>query len=534
MAVISLLGAAAPSHAAPVAAPGHVVAAVPAVATPPVTRLAGPSRYATAVAVSQEAFSTGQRPPVVLLVSGANYPDALTAAPAAARLGGITLLTEPSRLTPVTEAELRRLAPEKVVILGAAGAVSAEVEAAVAGIAPVERIGGADRFETSRLVAAHVFGGAGSSRAWIATGLNYPDALAAGAAAGANGAPLVLVDGSADAMDDATAALVVSLGATEFVIAGGPTVVSAGLEQSLAARVPGAGVYRAGGTDRFDTARLVVAHGFPGLPPGRAFLATGSNYPDALVGAAYAARLGRPLLLTRPLCIDPSIRPVLLGPEYTSLTLLGGASVLRGLVGTLEPCQSLSSSASAWVVVNKQRPYEPSGYTPSGLVTPNVRYAGGQLLRAEAATAVQAMFDDAGSAGVPMSIVSGYRSFATQAALYDTRLRERGRSYTDAWIARPGHSEHQSGLALDIGPVGAAGCSTHTCLGNTPQGRWLAENSWRYGFIVRYQAGQETVTGYNAEPWHVRYVGVPLATDYHRDGWTSLEDYAGLPAAPTY
>ena len=71
-------------------------------------------------------------------------------------------------------------------------------------------------------------------------------------------------------------------------------------------------------------------------------------------------------------------------------------------------------------------------------------------------------------------------------------------------------------------------------IGRTPQGRWLAEEAWRFGFIVRYEAGHETVTGYQPEPWPLRWVGRAIAADYHRDGWTSLEGYAGLPAAPDY
>ena len=520
-----------PTSAQPVPAAPALGTPVPAVAAPTVDRLAGPNRYATAVAVSQQAFPTGQHPSVVFLASGVNYPDALSAAPAAAVLGGISLLTDPSSLTPVIEAELRRLAPAKVVILGSTGAVAAAVEDRVRQLAPVERIGGVDRFDTSRLVAEYVFAETGATRAWIATGLNFPDALAAGAAAGANGAPLVMLPGGAPSVDDATLSLFTALGTRDFVLAGSVGAVSSGIEQSLQALIPGATVHRAGGSDRYETARLLAEHGFPNLSPGRTFLATGLDYPDALVGSSYAARLGRPLLVTSPLCAHPTVRSMLLGPNHTSLTLLGGTGALRSLVGTLEPCQSTSTASSQWVVVNKRRPLDPLRYVPSGLVTPNVRYPGGHRMRSDAAAALASMFDAARAAGVgEMSIASGYRSYDTQAQVYNTRLRERGRAYADAWIARPGYSEHQTGLTADIAAVG----STFNDIAGTPQGRWLAANSWRYGFILRYPVGQTAVTGYNPEPWHFRFVGVALATDYYRDGWSTLEAYAGLPPAPTY
>lgn len=515
-----------------VPAAGAVGALVPAVAAPAVDRLAGPNRYATAVAVSQRAFPTGQHPSVVFLASGVNYPDALSAAPAAAVLGGVSLITTPTALPSNIEAELRRLAPEKVVILGQVDAVSAAVEDRVRTIVPsVERLAGANRFHTSRLIAQYAFGETGAGKVWLATGRDYPDALGAGAAAGANGSPLVLVPGTDPGIDEATAELLTELGATSFVIAGSAAAVSAGIEQSLSSLAPGVEIFRASGANRYETTRLLMEHAFPGIAPGRAFLATGSNFPDALVGAALAARQGRPLFLTSDLCVHPSIRPVLLGPAYTSLTLLGSPGTLRGLVGTLEPCQSISAASSLWVVVNKRRPYNPLRYVPSPLVTPSVTYHNGHRLRADAAAAAASMFKAARAAGAgQMSIASGYRSYDTQAQVYNTRLQERGRAYADAWIARPGYSEHQSGLTLDIAAVG----SSFNTLGNTAQGRWLAANSWRYGFILRYPAGQTAVTGYNPEPWHFRFVGVPLATDYYRDGWTTLEAYTGLPPAPTY
>ncbi|HSF97757.1 MAG TPA: cell wall-binding repeat-containing protein [Ornithinibacter sp.] len=514
---------------------GAVPAGLAAIASPPVTRYGGADRFATAVAVSKAAFPDGTRPPVVFLASGRNFPDALSAAPAAAALGGITLLSEPGQLPPVVASELARLAPERVVVVGGTDVVSASVEAAAGAYTPVvERVEGTDRYQTSRLIAEYAFPN-GAQRVWLATGVNFPDGLTAGAAAGANREPLVLIRGGDAGVDAPTAALLGALDVGRVVIAGGTGVVSAGLESSIPAVLPGTEVVRAAGADRYQTGVEVMRLAHPTLQPGRAFVATGTEYPDALVGGAYAGLLRRPLYLTTPLCAFEPTRQQLLGPSVTSVTLLGSYGAVRGLVGTLTPCLSLGAASSIWVVVNKTRPLNPLKYAPNDLVTPNVTYPNGARLRSAAASAVSSMFSAAVNAGAGrMKIVSGYRSYDTQYNLYWTRVRERGQAYTDRWIARPGYSEHQTGLTLDVGPVGDASCSEHTCIAGTPQGRWLAANAWRYGFIVRYESGQESVTGYNPEPWHLRYVGVPLSTDYRGDGFHALETYTFLPSSPTY
>lgn len=106
--------------------------------------------------------------------------------------------------------------------------------------------------------------------------------------------------------------------------------------------------------------------------------------------------------------------------------------------------------------------------------------------------------------------------------------------YADKWIARPGNSEHQSSLSLDIAPVGDPSCGAHNCIGSTPQGAWLKRNAWRFGFVLRYESGRTSVTGYNSEPWHFRYVGTALSTAYTKAGWHTLEQFLDEPAAPTY
>ena len=100
--------------------------------------------------------------------------------------------------------------------------------------------------------------------------------------------------------------------------------------------------------------------------------------------------------------------------------------------------------------------------------------------------------------------------------------------------ARPGYSEHQTGLAADLGAVGQDACRIRVCFAQTPSGKWLAANAWQFGFILRYPDGQSATTGYQFEPWHYRYVGLDLSTKMHNAGATVLEKYFGLPAAATY
>jgi D-alanyl-D-alanine carboxypeptidase len=155
------------------------------------------------------------------------------------------------------------------------------------------------------------------------------------------------------------------------------------------------------------------------------------------------------------------------------------------------------------------------------------------LLRRPAATAVVALVGAARRARLRLLSISAYRSYAAQQRVYGEDLRRYGRAGADRQTARPGYSEHQTGLAIDIG-TGSGRCDIDPCFGGTPEGRWLAANAWRYGFVLRYPEGEEQVTGIEFEPWHYRYVGIPLATDYHDTGATTLEQYFGLPPSPSY
>ena len=187
---------------------------------------------------------------------------------------------------------------------------------------------------------------------------------------------------------------------------------------------------------------------------------------------------------------------------------------------------SIDDPASLWVVVNKTRQLNPKNYAPP---LASLNLPGGGQMRPEAAAALQQMFAAyQAQTGAQLKVVSPYRSYNTQVSTYDGWVTRLGQAQADRQSARPGFSEHQTGLAVDINTAVDQG------FGATPAGMWLAANSSTYGFIVRYPDGLESVTGYEYEPWHFRYVGVGLATEMHNTGVQTLEQFFGLPAAPDY
>ena len=188
------------------------------------------------------------------------------------------------------------------------------------------------------------------------------------------------------------------------------------------------------------------------------------------------------------------------------------------------------SASSLQVVVNKHRQLNPAAYVPGQLVRVQA-----ERLRAPAADAYKQFAKAAKAAGVNVMPISGYRSFSEQASLYDSYVRQYGQATADTLAARPGYSEHQTGLAMDIGNASGT-CALQACFANTPAGRWAAEHGWEYGFIIRYPAGAEATTGYTYEPWHLRYVGRAIAEEMQAKPaqFPTLEDYFGLEAAPDY
>lgn len=155
-----------------------------------------------------------------------------------------------------------------------------------------------------------------------------------------------------------------------------------------------------------------------------------------------------------------------------------------------------------------------SAYKPDDLVMPNVRRTGDSvLLRKDAAAALEEMFMDAMEVGHTLVAVSGYRSYKTQSNIFARKVNNVGKRAAMLLVAPPGTSEHQLGLAMDIGCKGDTGLESS--FGRTQDGIWVAENCHRYGFIIRYKEEWTDITGYAYEPWHLRYVGVEHATRIH-------------------
>lgn len=199
---------------------------------------------------------------------------------------------------------------------------------------------------------------------------------------------------------------------------------------------------------------------------------------------------------------------------------------------------STVKNGSLWQVVNKQRPFDPKEYVPADLVVPTIPLRSNitgdeKQLRQEAATALEAMYVDGVKAGVDFNVQSGYRSYVLQVNVYGNEVRNYGQTQADSESARPGYSEHQTGLAVDLGTTSGT-CEIDDCFASTPEGKWIAANGYKYGFILRYPEGKDAVTGYRYEPWHFRYVGVTLATEMHNQNVQTLEEFFSLPSAPDY
>lgn len=145
----------------------------------------------------------------------------------------------------------------------------------------------------------------------------------------------------------------------------------------------------------------------------------------------------------------------------------------------------------------------------------------------EAKAALDQMVMAAKEAGFDLVAFSGYRSYEYQTQLYTNYSNRDGREAADRYSARPGHSEHQTGLAFDIGEIGREDVWLTEDFGETPAGKWLAQNAHTYGFILRFPKGKEDVTGFMYESWHFRYLGKDLAEKVYQSGVT-LEEYLGI------
>ncbi|TVX98783.1 M15 family metallopeptidase [Cohnella terricola] len=187
----------------------------------------------------------------------------------------------------------------------------------------------------------------------------------------------------------------------------------------------------------------------------------------------------------------------------------------------------VTNTSSLYVLVNKKRNL-PANYEPRDLVVPDVAFSFSgnspkKKMRKEAAAALEKLFKAAEKDGIELKAVSGYRSYATQKSIFENNANTKGEEVANRTSARPGQSEHQTGLAMDVSSA-SVGYGLEESFGKTKEGKWLAKHAADHGFIIRFMKGKETVTGYSYEPWHVRYVGKEVAKDITKKNVT-LEEY---------
>ena len=176
----------------------------------------------------------------------------------------------------------------------------------------------------------------------------------------------------------------------------------------------------------------------------------------------------------------------------------------------------------------------PSDYIPPNLVVPNVKFSftyssDKRKLRKVAADALERLFQAGEKEHVELYCVCGYRSYARQIQIYDINIDTRVQAATDAVSAKPGSSEHQTGLTIDVS-ARSVNFRLDQSFGDTTEGQWLAKNAHLYGFIIRYPYGKTEITGYSYEPWHIRFVGKTVAT-YLYENKLTLEEYYGVEDA---
>ena len=196
-----------------------------------------------------------------------------------------------------------------------------------------------------------------------------------------------------------------------------------------------------------------------------------------------------------------------------------------------------ADDADLWKIANKSRAFANPRYQPSDLRLVSVPTLPGRgqderSLRAVLMPDLEKLVATARAAGVTLRVGSGYRSYATQASLFASYARRHGEAAASRFSSRPGHSEHQSGLAVDFAGADQT-CWVDDCFERTAAGKWLAAHAHEYGFILRYPRGKEKITGYQYEPWHFRYVGRELAGALYQSGLTMEEAWSYIEKAMT-
>ncbi len=300
---------------------------------------AGAERIATALEVSRSTFTTGSAE-AVIIASSESWPDALVGSSLAGAHYSPILLTKPGVLSPGLTQEIERLGAKQALILGGKAAIGLEVEASlrdIFGAANVTRLGGADRYETARLIAAKTIEAMAcryDGTAFVANGQGFPDALGGAPLAAAKGWPIYLSKSTGLGAANGTA--MQGSGVTDAIILGGTAAVPAIVQSDLGAL--GINATRVGGADRYKTATLVAQYGVDhaGLSWDRAAMATGLNFPDGLSAGAAQGSLRSVLVLTKPTVLDPSVAAALDANKDSIRTFkfIGGTAAIQSSVRT--------------------------------------------------------------------------------------------------------------------------------------------------------------------------------------------------------
>ncbi|MGP4079741.1 M15 family metallopeptidase [Pseudalkalibacillus sp. R45] len=213
--------------------------------------------------------------------------------------------------------------------------------------------------------------------------------------------------------------------------------------------------------------------------------------------------------------------PELPSPEETVTVNADGEKIVTNVMDPL-------------VLVNKERNL-PEDFIPETLTVPEIPFTFEEdhpkkQMQEVAAEAIEEMFAQAETDGIPLLAQSGYRSYSTQKSIFASNAEKNGHEEANKYSAQAGQSEHQTGLTMDVtSPEVDFGLIEE--FGETTAGKWVKDNAHKYGFIVRYPKGKEGVTGYQYEPWHLRYVGKEHAKAIYEQNLT-LEEYLGAPVEP--
>lgn len=290
-----------------------------------VERLAGADRFSTAVEISKANFAPGVN--VVLIANGLSFPDALSGAPLAGMVGAPILLVNATSIPEAVKKELTRLAPQYIAVLGGTGAVGSKVFSqlkAYAATGEIDRISGADRFETSGAVADIVLEIAAPQVVFVANGMNFPDALAAGPLAGVDQGPLLLVQ--KDSIPQPIKDRLKAIKPQAIVVLGGTGAVGSAVFNGLKNYTSG-DVFRLAGADRFETA-ATIASLWEGIPTPTVFVSSGMQFPDALAVAPVATGVDAPVLLVQPNAIPQAVKDQLKARKPQHIVIVGGTGVV--------------------------------------------------------------------------------------------------------------------------------------------------------------------------------------------------------------